>query len=109
MKILQDKVALITGGSRGIGAAIARRFAENGANVAFTYRSSEDEARQIEAELKEMGVEALAVKSDAGSFEQAEALIKTGLGLTKDAKYVEAIQTFNHAIRITPQVCSHFF
>ena len=41
--------------------------------------------------------------------DKAETLIKTGLGLIKDAKYVEAIQTFNHAIRITPEVCSHFF
>ena len=76
MKLLQDKVVLVTGGSRGIGAGIVRRFAEHGANVAFTYRSSADEALAIEAELKEMGVEAKAFKSDAASFEQAEQLVK---------------------------------
>ncbi|GAB5550946.1 MAG: 3-oxoacyl-[acyl-carrier-protein] reductase [Saprospiraceae bacterium] len=76
MKLLQDKVVLVTGGSRGIGAGIVRRFAENGANVAFTYRSSADEALAIEAELKEMGVEAKAFQSDAASFEQAEQLVK---------------------------------
>lgn len=76
MKLLQDKVVLVTGGSRGIGAGIVRRFAENGANVAFTYRSSADEALAIEAELKGMGVEAKAFQSDAASFEQAEQLVK---------------------------------
>ncbi|MEM6379533.1 MAG: 3-oxoacyl-[acyl-carrier-protein] reductase [Bacteroidota bacterium] len=76
MKLLQDKVVLVTGGSRGIGAGIVRRFAAHGANVAFTYRSSADEALAIEAELKEMGVEAKAFKSDAASFEQADQLVK---------------------------------
>ncbi len=76
MKLLQDKVALITGGSRGIGAGIVRRFAEQGANVAFTYRSSAESALAIEQELKDMGVQAKAFQSDASSFEQAEALIK---------------------------------
>jgi 3-oxoacyl-[acyl-carrier protein] reductase len=76
MKLLQDKVALITGGSRGIGAGIVRRFAEQGANVAFTYRSSADSALAIEKELQEMGVQAKAFQSDASSFGQAEQLVK---------------------------------
>lgn len=76
MKLLADKVVLVTGGSRGIGAGIVRRVAEQGANVAFTYRSSADEALAIEAELKGMGVEAKAFQSDAASFEQAEQLVK---------------------------------
>lgn len=75
MKLLQDKVALITGGSRGIGAGIARRFAEQGATVAFTYRSSADQALAIEKELQDMGVEAKAFKSDASSFAEAEKLV----------------------------------
>ncbi len=75
MKLLQDKVALITGGSRGIGAAIVRRFAEQGANVAFTYRSSAAQAEEIVAELTALGVKAQAYNSDAASFTEAEALI----------------------------------
>ena len=76
MKLLQDKVALITGGSRGIGEDIAKRYAEQGASVAFTYRSSEEAAKKIEAELQAMGVKAKGYKSDASSYEQAEALVK---------------------------------
>lgn len=80
MKQLEGKVALITGASRGIGRAIARRFAEEGASVAFTYLSSEEKARQLEEELKALGGAAKAYRSDAGSFEQAgdlaEAVLK---------------------------------
>ena len=76
MKLLQDKVALITGGSRGIGEAIAKRYAEQGASVAFTYRSSAERAIKIETELQAMGVKAKGYQSDASSYEQAEALVK---------------------------------
>ena len=76
MKLLQDKVALITGGSRGIGAAIVKRFAEQGANVAFTYRSSAAAAEAIAEELSQLGVKVKAYQSDASSFEQAEQLVK---------------------------------
>ena len=75
MKLLQDKIALVTGGSRGIGAAIIRRFAENGANVAFTYLSSEAPAKALEEELKALGINAKAYRSDASSYAGAEALI----------------------------------
>lgn len=65
MTRLNKKVALVTGGSRGIGAAIVRRLAAEGADVAFTYVSSEEKAKALEAELKQAGVRALAVKADS--------------------------------------------
>ncbi|MEY4105949.1 MAG: hypothetical protein RL181_291 [Bacteroidota bacterium] len=75
MKLVQGKTVLITGGSRGIGAAIARRFAEHGADVAFTYRSSEAQALALADELAQLGVRARAYHSDAASFAEAESLV----------------------------------
>ncbi len=79
MKILVGKTALVTGGSRGIGEAIVRKFAEQGADVAFTYLSSEDRAKKVEADLKGLGSNAKAYRSDASSYEQAEELVKAVL------------------------------
>ncbi len=76
MKLLENKTALVTGGSRGIGEAIVRKFAEHGANVAFTYRSSDEKAKKIVADLSSTGVEIRALQSDASSYEAAEQLIK---------------------------------
>ncbi|MUH37915.1 3-oxoacyl-[acyl-carrier-protein] reductase [Zobellia amurskyensis] len=75
MKLLEGKNAIITGASRGIGTGIARVFAENGANVAFTYSSSEAPALELEKELSGLGVKAKAYKSNAASFEAAEQLV----------------------------------
>ncbi|MBT9190523.1 MULTISPECIES: 3-oxoacyl-[acyl-carrier-protein] reductase [Zobellia] len=75
MKLLEGKNAIITGASRGIGTGIARVFAENGANVAFTYSSSEAPALALEKELSGLGVKAKAYKSNAASFEAAEQLV----------------------------------
>ncbi len=79
MKLLEGKVALITGGSRGIGAAIVQRFAEMGADVAFTYMSSEARANDIVSQLEAAGSKAKAYRSDASSYTDAEALIKAVL------------------------------
>lgn len=75
MKLLEGKVAVVTGGSRGIGEGIVRTFAEHGAKVVFTYLSSRESANKIVEEIAEAGGEAMAVQSDASSFTQAEGLI----------------------------------
>ena len=77
MKLLENKVALVTGGARGIGEAIVRRFAEQGAIVAFTYVSenSSAKAQAIVDELTAAGGQVHAYRSDAANFTQAEALI----------------------------------
>lgn len=75
MKLLEGKNALVTGASRGIGEAIARKFAEEGANVAFTYRSSVERAEALEKELTGMGVKAMGYQSDAANFTEAETLV----------------------------------
>lgn len=76
MKLLQDKVAIITGASRGIGRAIAMKYAAEGAKIAFTYLSSDEKAKALEDELKAQGVEAKGFKSNAADFASAEELVK---------------------------------
>lgn len=75
MKLLENKTAIITGASRGIGSGIARVFAQHGANVAFTYSSSEAPALALAEELSALGVKAKAYKSDASDFEAAQQLV----------------------------------
>jgi len=75
MKLLEGKNVIITGASRGIGKGIAKVFAEHGANVAFTYSSSEAPALELEKELTSLGVKAKAYKSNAASFEEAQQLV----------------------------------
>jgi 3-oxoacyl-[acyl-carrier protein] reductase len=72
--LLNGKTVLITGASRGIGSGIARVFAQNGANVAFTYSSSEAPALALQEELSKLGVKVKAYKSDASSFAACEKL-----------------------------------
>lgn len=75
MKLLENKVAIVTGASRGIGEAIALKFADAGAHVAFTYVSSDEKAKALEEKLIAKGVKAKAYKSNAGIFEDCEALV----------------------------------
>jgi 3-oxoacyl-[acyl-carrier protein] reductase len=76
MKLLENKVVLITGGSRGIGATIVKKFAEQGAHVAFTYRSSSEEANKLASELSTDEVTVKAYASDASSFDQTQEVVK---------------------------------
>ncbi len=76
-KTLAGKVALVTGGSRGIGAAIARALAENGADVAISYSASADKAKAVVNDLAAKGVRAEAFKADQANAEEVEALVKS--------------------------------
>jgi acetoacetyl-CoA reductase len=73
---LQGKAAVVTGGSRGIGRAIALELGRMGANVAINYRSGRDEADEVAKELQQLGVEALVVQADVSQADQARSLIK---------------------------------
>lgn len=76
-KELASKVALVTGGSRGIGAAIARALADDGADVAISYAASADKADSVVTELKQKGVRAAAFKADQANPKEVEALVKS--------------------------------
>ena len=83
MGLLENKVALITGAGRGIGKAIAMRFAQEGCNIAFTDIALNDVVLETEQELKAMGVEAKAYASNAANFEaRADNSILAGIRST---------------------------
>ncbi len=77
MKLLSNKVAIVTGAARGIGEAIAIKLAEHGAHIAFTYVSdnSAEKAKALEAKLQALGVNSKAYQSNAGDFAQSELLV----------------------------------
>lgn len=88
MKLLADKVVLITGASKGIGKGIAKKCAEQGANIAFTYLSSPDKAAEVEKELVAMGVKAKGYQSDASQFDAANKLVE---GVLEDFGQIDAL------------------
>ncbi|MER3471460.1 MAG: 3-oxoacyl-[acyl-carrier-protein] reductase [Chitinophagaceae bacterium] len=77
MKLLENKVAIITGAARGIGEGIALKFAEQGAHIAFTYvsESSAEKAKALEEKLVSLGVKAKAYRSNAGEFSECETFV----------------------------------
>ncbi|MEL6412600.1 MAG: 3-oxoacyl-[acyl-carrier-protein] reductase [Bacteroidota bacterium] len=82
MKQLQGRTALVTGASRGIGRAIALKFAEEGANIVFTHLSNDEQGLALAEELQELGVQVRVYRSDAADFEAVDNLIQ------------EVVQTF---------------
>ncbi len=77
--LLENRNAIVSGGSQGIGMAISLDFAREGCNVCLLYRSHEDEAKKIEKEIQDMGRKAIALKCDISSFDQAGEVVDTTL------------------------------
>lgn len=106
MKILEGKTAIVTGASRGIGEAVALKLAEHGANIAFTYVSSDDKAKALEDRLQGLGVKAKAYKSNAGLYAECEALVNATIAEfgTIDVCINNAgISKDNLLLRMTPE------
>lgn len=77
MKLLEGKTAIVTGASRGIGKAIALKFAQEGCNIAFTDLFADDNMKNTEAELQALGVKAKGYASDASKFEETDNVVST--------------------------------
>lgn len=73
---LEGKRAIVTGGSLGIGAAVARELARQGANVALNYRKHKEEAERVSEELEEMGRRSLVIQADVADFNSAQSMVK---------------------------------
>ena len=126
--MLTGKTALITGASRGIGRAIALLYAQNGCNIAFTYRSNQNEANSLVEEISNLGAKAICIQSDAADFDTADKVVEQvvesmgcidilvcNAGITRDtllmrmneAQWDEVIDTnlksvFNYCHAVTP-------
>ena len=108
MKLLDNKVAIVTGGARGIGEAIVLKLAEHGAQVAFTYvnDSSADKAKALEEKLSALGIKAKAYKSNASLFAEGETFVS---GVIKEFGTVDVcvnnagISKDNLLLRMTPE------
>lgn len=108
MRLLEGKTAIVTGAARGIGEAIAIRFAEHGANVAFTYvsDSSAEKAKNLEDKLRSMGVNAKASQSNAADFAQCESFVNdvtTAFGNIDICVNNAGISKDNLLLRVTPE------
>ncbi len=108
MKLLEGKTAIVTGAARGIGEAIALKFAEQGANIAFTYvsDSSAEKAKTLEDKLIAMGVKAKAYQSNAGNFAACEAFVNDVLkefGAIQICVNNAGISKDNLLLRMTPE------
>jgi 3-oxoacyl-[acyl-carrier protein] reductase len=107
MKLLAGKTAIVTGAARGIGEGIALKFAEHGANVAFSYVSygSAEKASALETKLNGMGIKARAYKSNAGEFAQCEIFVNDVLkefGTVDICVNNAGISKDNLLLRLTP-------
>ena len=114
MKLLENKTALITGASRGIGKGIAETFAEHGCAVAFTYSSNSEAAETLVKELTTAGIQVKAYQSNAADFEAAQKLVDEVLadfgsldilinnaGITKDNLLMRmGEEDFDHVIEV---------
>ncbi|MEO8766287.1 MAG: 3-oxoacyl-[acyl-carrier-protein] reductase [Ginsengibacter sp.] len=106
MKLLENKVAIVTGGSRGIGEAIILKLAESGAHIAFTYQSSEEKAKLLEDKIKSLGVTARAYKSNAGNYQECEAMVNDVVkefGTVNICVNNAGISKDNLLLRMTPE------
>jgi 3-oxoacyl-[acyl-carrier protein] reductase len=76
MELLKGRIALVTGGSRGIGRAIALELATNGSDVAFTFRQNETEAQAVTEQINEIGTRGLPVRAEAADFKRAQQVVE---------------------------------